>query len=101
MLPHPSLPDGIGCHVSAIVIKQVSRYLALAGLGEMSKLLGPSVGIVSIHIRTGAEMSQLCSLVGKKVRYDLIFVSGSILPVSLPFVPRLGRGHPRWRPHFG
>lgn len=59
MLTHPRLPGRVGGYVVAVVVEKVRLYLRLSRLGEMSELVGPRVGILSIHVGALAHMTLL------------------------------------------
>ena len=67
----PSLPGGVGCDVRAVVVEQGRLDLALTGLREMGKFVGPAFRVISFRMRGAGQVSLLRRLIGKKGVDDL------------------------------
>ena len=51
MFAEPSLPHGISCDVRAVVVEQGRLDLALTGVRQQLKFIGPAIRVVGFRMR--------------------------------------------------
>src|SRR6266478_7018368 len=80
LLTHPSLPPGIVFDVGAVVVKEVTLKLDLAGLVEKSKFIRPQVGVIAFHVGIASDMARPRRLQRQEVATKRAFVGGAVGP---------------------
>src|SRR5215475_15869403 len=56
-LVHPGLPLGVGVQIGSIVVEQLALNVALAGLHEKGKFVGPEIWVIAFWIGIAADMA--------------------------------------------
>src|SRR6266853_5131102 len=61
---HPRLPLGVGVDVRAVIIEEVALNIALAGLAQKGKFVGPEIRVIAFYIGIVPDMA--CSRSGQR-----------------------------------
>src|SRR5215813_4529567 len=86
-LAHPGLPLRVGIYIGSIVVEDVALYVPLTGLTEKSKLIGPKIRIVALHVWIISHMTCSRCLQREKIGAKRALVGGSIGPERSPRLP--------------
>ena len=87
LLAHPGLPLGVGVHVRAVVVEEVTLNVGLAGLAEKGKLIGPEIRVIAFCVRIASDMARARRRQRQEIRAQRVFVGGAIGPKGTPRLP--------------
>src|SRR5262249_54438453 len=90
-LAHPSLPSRVGFHVGPIVVKKIALNVGLPRLPEKSELVGPQVGIITVHVRVVSDVTRTGGSEREQVFSQAALLRGAILPELASRIPVLAQ----------